>query len=196
MMDRSFGGIDVQDTDLLSRLNNYCDHLGQRLEQGQGWLIFNSTRERGARILRLLSSGLGGYGPTLDHYHLPWRDFALHTYISTITLPQDAALVAAEGEDSPRRREYMLATGVANATAFQIAHADLLILSGINPTTFPEVLALSQATANRITRRRATIALTAHDPWSLARAFNEADPTGTTWNQFYKAMHRANLIAH
>ncbi len=196
MMDRSFGGISVQDTDLLSRLNNYCDHLGQRLEQGQGWLIFNSAHERGARILRLLTSRLGGYGPTLDFCHLPWRDFALHTYISTVALPQDAALVANEEEGSLRRREYTLATGVANATASRIAHADLLVLSGINPTTLPEVLALSQATVNRIARQRATIALTAHDPWSLAQAFNEADATGTTWTQFYEAMRRASLIAH
>jgi hypothetical protein len=196
MIDRSFGGIGVQDTDLLSRLNNYCDHLGQRLEQGQGWLIFNSAHDRGARILRLLASRLGGYGPTLDFCHLPWRDFALHTYISTVTLPQDAALIATEEEGSQRRREYTLATGVTNATAFQIAHADLLVLSGINPTTLPEVLALSQATSNRIARHRATIALTAHDPWSLARAFNEADSTGTTWTQFYEAMRRASLIAH
>jgi hypothetical protein len=196
MIDRSFGGIDVQDTDLLSRMNSYCDHLEQRLEQGQGWLIFNSSRERGARILRLLASRLNGYGPTLDFYHLPWRDFALHTYISTVTLPQDAALMDAEEEGSPRRREYTLATGVANATAFQIAHADLLVLSGINPTTLPEVLALSQATVNRIARHRTTIALTAHDPWSLARAFNEADASGTTWTRFYEAMRRACLIAH
>ena len=196
MIDRSFGGIGVQDTDLLSRLNNYCDHLGQRLEQGQGWLIFNSAPERGARILRLLASRLGGYGPTVDFCHLPWRDFALHTYISTVTLPQDAALLATEGEESPRRREYTLATGVANATAFQIAHADLLVLSGINPTTLPEALALSQATVERIARRRATVALTAHDPWSLARAFNEADTTGTTWTRFYEGMRRASLIAH
>jgi len=128
MMDRSFGGISVQDTDLLSRLNNYCDHLGQRLAQGQGWLIFNSAPARGARILRLLSSRLGGFGPTLDFCHLSWRDFALHTYISTVTLPQDAALIATEEAGSPRRREYTLATGVTNATAFQIAHADLLVL--------------------------------------------------------------------
>lgn len=196
MLDRSFGGISVQDTDLLTRLNTYCDHLGQRLEQGQGWLIFNSTRERGARILRLLSSCLGGHGSTLDYVHLPWRDFALHTYISTVTLPQDAALIDAEGEDSPRRREYTLATGVANATAFQIAHADLLILSGINPTTLPEVMALNQATTNRIARHRATIALTAHDPWGFARAFNAVDASGTIWTQFYEAMYRASLIAH
>jgi hypothetical protein len=196
MPDRSFGGVGVQDTDLLSRLNNYCDHLGQRLEQGQGWLIFNSSRERGARILQLLASRLGAHSPTLDSCHLPWRDFALHTYISTVTLPRDAALIATEEEGSVRRREYTLATGVANATAFQIAHADLLILSAINPTTLPEVLALSQATATRTARHRATIALTAHDPWTLARAFHEGDPTGTTWAQFYEAMRRSSLIAH
>ena len=195
-MDRSFGAISVQDTDLLSRLNNYCDHLEARLEQGQGWLIFNSTPERGTRILRLLSSRLSGHGSTLDFFHLPWRDFALHTYISTVTLPQDAALIATEAEGSPRRREYTLATGVANATAFQIAHAELLVLSGVNPANQTEALALSQATVNRVARHRATIALTPHDPWSLAGAFNAADSTGTAWTQFYEGMRRASLIAH
>lgn len=196
MEDRSFGGVDVQDADLLVRLNTYCDHLEQRLAQGQGWLIFNSSRERGARILRLLLTRLHAYEPALAFYHLPWRDFALHTYISTITLPQEATLIATEAAGSTRRREYDLATGVANATAFQIAHTDLLILSALNPATLQETVAVSQAAIARVAQRRATIALTAHDPWTLARAFTSADPTGSTWQHFYAAMHSASLIAH
>lgn len=196
MQDRSFGGVNVQDADLLVRLSTYCDQLGQRLAQGQGWLIFNSSRERGARILRLLLARLHAYEPALALYHLPWRDFALHTYISTVTLPQDAALIATEAAGSARRREYDLATGVANATAFQIAHADLLILSALNPATLYEACAISQAAVARVAERRTTIVLTAHDPWTLARAFTSADPSGTTWQRFYEAMHSANLIAH
>lgn len=196
MEDRSFGGVSVQDADLLVRMNVYCDQLEHRLAQGQGWLIFNSSRERGARILRLLLARLHGYEPTLTFYHLPWRDFALHTYISTFTLPQEAPLIASEAAGSTRRREYELATGVANATAFQIAHADLLILSALNPATLSETVAVSQAAITRVAQRRATIVLTAHDPWTLAQTFTDADPTGTTWQHFYTSMHSANLIAH
>src|SRR5688500_127562 len=45
MHDRTFGDdVRIQDVDLLARLNSYFDHLDDRLEHGQGWLIFNSSR--------------------------------------------------------------------------------------------------------------------------------------------------------
>ena len=197
MQDRTFGDtVNMQDVDLLARLTTYCDHLEERIAHGQGWLIFNSSRERGARILRLLQTYLDGYRPFISHCHLPWRDFALHTYISTVALPRDAAQVEAEAADSERKREFAIATGVANATAFQLQYADLLILSNLNPTTAHETLALSQTVVERAAKRRAVIALTAHDPWSLADTFKAAEPTGTTWQQFYGTMRASGLIAH
>lgn len=197
MHDRTFdGGVSVQDVDLLGRLNDYFDHLEQRLAQGHGWLIFNNSRERGARILRLLLSRLEGYRPFVSLLHLPWRDFALHAYISTIALPRDASLVAEETEDSARRREFVIASSVANATAFQLHHADLVILSNLAPAKLHETLMLSQTAVERAARRRAVIALTEHDPWSLAEAFGAADPTGTTWRHFYQTMRESSSIAH
>ena len=44
-------------------------------------------------------------------------------------------------------------------------------------------------------RRRATIALTPHDPWALADAFAAVDPSSTTWRRFYDAMHATSLVA-
>jgi hypothetical protein len=197
MQDRTFGdGVSIQDADLLIRLNSYFDHLEQRLDQGQGWLIFNSSRERGARILRLLLARLDGYRPFVSLLHLPWRDFALHAYISTVALPRSASLVAEEEEGSARKREFAIASGVANATAFQLANADLVILSSLNPATLHESLVLSQTAVERVARRRAIIALTEHDPWTLSDAFGSADPTGTTWRSFYGAMRESSLIAH
>jgi hypothetical protein len=197
MQDRAFGdGVSIQDSDLLVRLNGYFDHLEQRLEQGQGWLIFNRSRERGARILRLLLTRLEGYRPFVSLLHLPWRDFALHAYISTVTLPRTASLVAEEEDGSARKREFAIASGVANATAFQLAHADLVILSNLNPAKLHETLLLSQTAVERVARRRAIIALTEHDPWSLSAAFDAADPTGTTWQHFYGAMRGSSLIAN
>jgi hypothetical protein len=197
MHDRTFGdGVAIQDVDLLARLNAYFDHLEGRLDQGQGWLIFNSTRERGARILRLLLARLDAYRPFVSLLHLPWRDFALHAYISAVALPRDASLVADEEEGSARKREFAIASGVANATAFQLAHADLVILSNLSPTTLTEAILLSQTAVERTARRRAVIALTEHDPWTLADAFNAADPTRTTWQHFYSAMRTSSLIAH
>jgi hypothetical protein len=196
MQDRTFGGgVSIQDTDLLVRLNAYFDHLEQRVEQGQGWLIFNSNRERGARILRLLLSRLDGYRPFVSLLHLPWRDFALHAYISTVALPRSASLVADEEEGSARKREFAIASGVANGTAFQLAHADLVILSSLNPAKLHETILLSQTAVERVARRRAIIALTEHDPWSLSDAFAAADPTGATWRHFYGAMRESSLIA-
>ncbi|HEY8597133.1 MAG TPA: hypothetical protein VIL85_01805 [Thermomicrobiales bacterium] len=197
MQDRTFDdAVSIQDVDLLARLTTYADHLEERIAQGQGWLIFNSSRERCARILRLLQTYLDGYRPFISHCHLPWRDFALHAYISTIALPRDAPQIETEAADSERKREFAIATGVANATAFQLQYADLLIISNLNPTTAHETLVLSQTVVERAANRRAVIALTAHDPWSLADAFKGAEPTGTTWQQFYGTMRRSGLIAH
>lgn len=189
-------GVSVQDTDLLTRLNAYFDNLTQHVEQGQGWLIFNSARDRGARIMRLLLGRLDLYRPFVSLYHLSWRDFALHAYVSSVALPAEVSLAERAGRDSPQRREVAIAANVASATEFQLAFADLLILSNINPSQLHETVALTQTAAGRAARRRAIIALTQHDPWSLAGAFNEGDPTGTTWRQFYGTMQETSLIAH
>lgn len=196
MQDRMFShGVSVQDADLLGRLNLYFDHLDQRLEQGQGWLIFNSSRDRGARIVRLLLERLDDYRPFVSLYHVPWRDFALHAYISTVALPRDASLIEDDDADSSRRREFSIASQVANATAFQLAYADLVILSNIDPAQPHETIALTQTTVERAAHHRAIIALTSHDPWSLAEAFGAADPSGTTWRHFFGAMQESSLIA-
>ena len=196
MQDLAFsGGISVQDADLLVRLNAYCDHLVQRVEQGQGWLIFNSSRERGARILRLLLARLDEYRSRYNLCHLPWRDFALHAYISAVELPRDASTGDGEATDAPLR-ERNLAKTIATATEIQLKHADLLILSNLHPTKLHETLALTETVTQRAARHRAIIALTAHDPWSLSEAFDRADPSHTTWQHFYSAMRDSSYIAH
>ena len=205
MRDRSLDddrGLPVQDVDLLGRLNAYFDDLDQRLQQGQGWLIFNSTRDRGARILRLLLQRLDLYRPYISLHHMTWRDFAIHAYVSTIALPRDASLLK-EQDDQPgdetassRHREFAIASNVTNATAFQLTFADLVILSNIDPAQLHETIVLSQTAVDRAAHRRAIIALTQHDPWSLAGAFNQADHTGTTWRNFVDAMQQTSLIAH
>ncbi len=188
--------LSVQDTDLLKRLNAYLDTLEQHLQQGQGWLIFNSAQRRGDRIVRLLLERLALYRPFFSFYHLPWRDFALHAYVSAIALPRDASSVEEDGDDSPRRREFAIASSVANATALQLAHADLVILSNIAPAQPHETIALTRTAVERAAGGRAVIALTRHDPWSLAEAFEAADPSGTTWRHFYGTMQQTSLIAH
>ena len=188
--------LSVQDVDLLARLNAYFDQLDQRLRQGHGWLIFNSSRDRGARLLRLILQRLDLYRPFVSLYHLPWRDFALHAYVSTIALPRDASLIERDEVGSSRQREFAIASNVANATASQLLNADLVILSNIDPARAHETVALSQTAVERAARRRAVIALTGHDPWSLASAFDATDPTGTTWRHFYSAMQETSFIAH
>ncbi len=189
------GDLSTQDADLLGRLTLYFDTLEDRLRQGQGWLIFNSGSDRGARIVAFILGRLNEYRPYFSYYHLPWRDFALHAYVSTVELPKDATLLEQDGEDSPRRRERTIATSVATATSFHLAHADIVVLSNIHPSQFHEALVLSETATERTTRRRATIALTPHDPWTLASAFAGADPSSTTWRRFYDAMHQTSLVA-
>lgn len=197
MQDLTFnGGLSVQDADLLGRLSAYCDRLDQRLEQGQGWLIFNSSRDRGARILRLLLTRIEEYRALFNLCHLPWRDFALHAYISAVELPREAAQADDPAAPPPLRRERDLATTITSATEVQLKYADLLILSNLHPTQLHETIALSQTAMTRASRHRAIIALTEHDPWTLSDAFERADPTGTTWQHFYTAMRESSYIAH
>ena len=189
------GDLSTQDADLLGRLTAYFDTLEDRLRQGQGWLIFNSSSDRGARIIAFILSRLNEYRPYFSYYHLPWRDFALHAYVSTVELPKDAPLLEQAGEDNPRRRGHTIATSVATATSFHLAHADIVVLSNIRPSQLHETLVLSETATERTARRRATIALTPHDPWTLASAFEGADPSSTTWRRFYDAMHQTSLVA-
>lgn len=196
MTDIAFNdGLCVQDADLLARLNGYCDRLEQRLEHGQGWLIFNSSHDRGARILRLLLTRLEEYRALINLCHLPWRDFALHAYIRTVELPREAEQPEEE-VPPPLKRERDLATTITSAVEVQLKYADLLILSNLHPTKLHETIVLSQTAIERANRHRAIIALTAHDPWSLSTAFEQADPTGTTWQHFYGAMRESSYIAH
>jgi hypothetical protein len=190
------GGLSVQDADLLARINAYCDRLEQRLEQGQGWLIFNSSQDRGARILRLLLTRLEEYRALINLCHLPWRDFALHAYIRTVELPEAGAQTDDAAPPTPLQRERDLATTITNAVEVQLKYADLLILSNLHPTKLHETIVLSQTAMERANRHRAIIALTDHDPWSLSTAFAQADPTGTTWQHFYTAMRDSSYIAH
>lgn len=197
MRDIAFSdGLSVQDADLLARLNAYCDRLEQRLEQGQGWLIFNSSHDRGARILRLLLTRLNEYRTLINLCHLPWRDFALHAYIRTVELPRETAQAIETPETAPPQRERDLATAITSAVEIQLKYADLLILSNLHPTKLHETVVLSQTAVERANRHRAIIALTDHDPWTLSTAFEHADPTGTTWQHFYTAMRESSYIAH
>ena len=189
------GELPTQDADLLARLNDYFEHLDYRLRQGQGWLIFNSERERGARIVRFILERLAAYRPYYSSYYVPWRDFALHAYVSAVALPQDAGEVERDDAESPRRREFQIASSVATATTFQLKHADVVIVSNIHPAQLHETILLSETAVERSRRRRATIALTPDDPWSLAGAFDAADPSHTTWRRFYEAMHATSLVA-
>lgn len=189
------GGLSVQDADLLVRLNAYCDKLEQRLEQGQGWLIFNGAHDRGARILRLLLTRLEEYRANITLCHLPWRDFALHSYIRTVDLPGDDA-PAEQAAAIPSQHERELVATLTGAVEVQLKYADLLILSNLHPTKLHETIALSQTAMERANRHRAIIALTDHDPWSLSTAFGQADPSGTTWQHFYGAMRASSYIAH
>lgn len=196
MFDRSFAGeLSTQDADLLLRLNAYFDDLDQHVSKGHGWLIFSCAGERGARVRRLVLNRLALLRPLYSYYHVSWRDLALHSYVSNVALPQDASLVAEEESSSPRRQQYEIATSVAHATMYHLTTADVVVLTGVHPTHQHEAIALTDTAVRRAKVRRATIVLTPHDPWELPRAFNAADPSTRSWQQFFDAMVSASLIA-
>lgn len=79
-------GVSVQDRDLLGRLTQYFAAIDQRVQEGQGWLIFNADRQRAARITKFVLDRLTERRPFISYCFVPWRDFALNAYMSKVEL--------------------------------------------------------------------------------------------------------------
>jgi len=186
--------VPLQDVDLLQRLNQYFSTLEARLRQGQGWLIYNASGNRAGRINRFMHERLRSTDLPVSHYFLPWRDFALTSYLL------QRELLDAEGradEMSEReRQEYQIATRVSRQTLAQMATADLLILSGLTPQHEFEVDYLDKTIERRYMSRLATIILTPEQPHELAmdvaRLANRGDEV---WARMSTKLYETNLVA-
>jgi hypothetical protein len=184
----------LQDVDLLQRLNQYFANLDLRLRQGQGWLIYNARGQRARRITGFLQQHVQSADLPFSHYFLPWRDFALTSYLVEVelqTLPQR------EPELSERsRREYQIAQRVSRQSLARMVTSDLLILSDLEPQQPHEILHLEETIERRYRNRLATILITPEQPHELATVVARLAETGEeAWTRMSMRLYETSLIA-
>ncbi len=183
----------LQDRDLLQRLNLYFDSLEQRLQHGEGWIIFNASGPRSTRITQYLLQRLRE-ASLLSHYFVPWRDFSLTSYMVEVELQ---SLQSTSGElFGDRKREYEIATRVSQQTMIRMVTADLLIVNGLLPRHGHEVRYLNDTIESRYRSRLATIIVTPEQPHELEQDVTRlADHGVETWGRLAHRLYETNLIA-
>lgn len=186
--------IPLQDVDLLQRLNQYFLTLDLRLRQGQGWLIYNASGNRAGRISRFMLERLNATDVPFSHFFLPWRDFALTSFLLHGELREtpERQLEMSERE----RTEHAIASRVSRQTLARLATADLLILSGLIPQHSFEVDYLDQTIERRYKSRLATIIMTPEQPHELALdVVRVGADGGETWARMSSMLYETNLVA-
>jgi hypothetical protein len=183
----------LQDRDLLQRLNLYFDSLDTRLQQGEGWVIFNANGSRSARITQYLLHRLRDT-TLMSHYFVPWRDFSLTSYMVQVELQSlDAAPDQLPGN---LKREYEIATRVSQQTMIKMVTADLLIVNELLPRHGHEVRYLNDTIESRYRSRLATIIVTPEQPHELEHDVTRlADHGVDTWGRLSHRLYEMNLIA-
>lgn len=182
----------VQDRDLLQRLSLYFDGVDHRLRQGQGWFIFNARGGRSGRIASFIQHRLAEAEPPVSHYLLPWRDFALSSYVNEVGLPKLAPEAAG---DRKAKHEFELATRVTHNTWTRMVSTDLLVLVGLKPTHRHEAELLDRTIAGRHEQRLATILMTPDMPQELEADFDTVDPSQAYWDRLFQRMYETSLVA-
>lgn len=182
----------MQDRDLLQRLSLYFDGVDHRLRQGQGWFIFNAGGGRSGRISSFIQHRLAETQPPVSHYLLPWRDFALSSYVNEVGLPKLAPEAAG---DRNAKREFDLATRVTYNTWTRMLSTDLLVLVGLRPAHRHEAELLDRTIAGRHEQRLATILLTPDMPQQLEANFDTVDPSKAYWERIFQRMYETSLVA-
>ena len=212
-------GVSVQDRDLLGRLTQYFASIDQRVQEGQGWLIFNADRGRAARITTFVLDRLAERRPFISYCFVPWRDFALNAYMSKVELSKvepggagpraqpvagseaapgvdEARLVLAPGQSADRAAtELDIAGRVSRDQFYSMRYSDVLVLSGLAPAHRHEVEHLDAVVEVRFARRLPSIIITPRPPHELMGAY-VAHPGGDqAWIRLYDGMYASSLIA-
>jgi hypothetical protein len=204
--------VSVQDRDLLGRLTQYFASIDQRVQEGQGWLIFNADRARGSRITKFVLDRLAERRPFISYCFVPWRDFALNAYMSKVELSkieppgggdearpdapgQGTAARPAAGARQPTATELDIAGRVSRDQFYAMRYSDVLVLSGLAPEHRHEVEHLDAVVDVRFARRLPSIIITPRPPHELMRAY-AAHPGGDrAWRRLYDGMYSSSLIA-
>jgi len=205
--------VSVQDRDLLGRLTQYFAAIDQRVQDGQGWLIFNADRQRAARITKFVLDRLTERRPFISYCFVPWRDFALNAYMSKVELSKvepagtGAGPQAPPGTDEGSQDQASGRTADRAATELDIAgrvsrdqfyamrYSDVLVLSGLAPAHRHEVEHLDGVVEVRFARRLPSIIVTPCAPHELMRAYVAHQGGDQAWVRLYDGMYASSLIA-
>lgn len=183
----------LQDRDLLQRLNHYFDDIETRVQQGEGWLIFNARPPRSNRIVQYLAHRIAE-SPLTSHFYVPWRDFSLTSYMVEVELQSSTSQ---HGELTPTlRHELEIATKVSQHTMIRMVTEDLLVISGVSLRHNHEIRYLVAMIEARYRSRLATILVTPDTPQQLEDSVTtHAESGAATWQSLAGRLYSSNLVA-
>jgi len=182
----------IQDRDLLLRMSLYFDAVEHRLRHGEGWLIFNAGNRRSRRIAGFIQHRLSEHRPPIGYFLMPWRDFALSSYVTEVGLPSLARDV---GTDNRARTEFDLAARVTSSTWTRMLSTELLVMIGCKPSHRHEVELLDRTLANRQSQKLATILLTPNMPQEMEAELATVAPDARYWQRIFGRMYETGLVA-
>mgnify|MGYP006952609548 CR=1 FL=1 len=191
-MEKTIEQAPIQDRDLLQRLSLYFDAVDNRLRNGEGWLIFNAGSRRARRIAGFIHYRLEEHRPPVSYFVMPWRDFAISSYVTDVGLPSLATTVAS---DARARAEFDLAARVTSSTWTRMLSTDLLVMIGCSPAHRREAELLDRTLEQRHALRLATILMTPQMPQQLEADFETVDPEGRYWSNIFSRMYETGLVA-
>lgn len=184
----------MQDRDLLFRLTEYFESADNRLRQGEGWLIFNASGQRGTRIARFVVDKAKELRPTRSYLFLPWRDIAITSYL--IQVEMKSMQEAIDDLTDAEREGLQVATRVSRQTMARSVTADLLILSGLAPQHDHEIDYLEETIERRYRGRLSTIILTPEQPHELASDIARNSKAGEdAWQRLSQRLFETSLVA-
>jgi hypothetical protein len=182
----------IQDRDLLQRMSLYFDAVEHRLQNGEGWLIFNASSRRSRRIAGFIQQRLSEHRPPVSYFLLPWRDFALSAFVTEVGLPSLAPAVAT---DERARAEFDLAARVTSSTWTRMLSTDLLVVIGCKPAHRHEAALLDRTIESRQSQRLATILMTPEMPRQLETELESVAPESRYWESILGRMYETSLVA-
>ena len=195
MINRRHLGDDIplQDRDLFQRLNAYFDSLDSRLRLGEGWLIFNASGTRAARINQFLMYRMQLLRPLVTYQFMPWRDFSLTAYMVQVELKSIEQEKPLTGR---AKQELDIATRVSRQSMVGAVTTDLLVLSGLRPQHPHEVAYLEDTINHRRRGRLPTIILTPDQPHELAEDITRHSEFGEeSWQRLSTVLYESSLLA-
>lgn len=187
-------GTSLQDRDLLFRLTEYFESADSRLRQGEGWLIFNASGNRGTRISRFVLDKAKELRPTRNYLFLPWRDIAITSYLIQVEMKSMQETI--EDLTDAEREGLQVATRVSRQTMARSVTADLLILSGLAPQHDHEIDYLEETIERRYRDQLSTIILTPEQPHKLATDIARNAKAGEdAWQRLSQRLFETSLVA-